>query len=96
MRIQYPAKVVSTSLQSHIVAHVTCLALSLLQAFPGAGNIVRSAGTGAGFVFKTSAIPLAIFTLNQCSAVAPHIHPNSAETLFVLEGRSWVVVLVGT
>lgn len=61
-----------------------------LQAFPDAGSIVRSAGAGAGFVFKTSAIPLAIFTLNQCSAVAPHIHPNAAETLFVLEGRCLV------
>ncbi len=58
-----------------------------LQAFDGIGSIVRSAGEGAGAVFRTSAIPLAIFTLNRCTAVAPHIHPNSAETLFVLQGK---------
>jgi hypothetical protein len=55
--------------------------------FPNAGSIQRSATAGAGAFFKDSAIPLAIFTLNQCTAVAPHIHPNAMETLFVLEGE---------
>lgn len=56
------------------------------QNFP-AGSIQRSAGAGAGKFFASSAIPLAIFTLNKCAAVAPHIHPNAAETLFVLQGE---------
>lgn len=38
-------------------------------------------------MFKTSAIPLAQFELNKCTAVAPHIHPNAAETIVVLEGE---------
>lgn len=64
------------------------LPLSLqTQNFP-AGSILRSAGAGAGKFFASSAIPLAIFTLNKCAAVAPHIHPNAAETLFVLQGET--------
>ncbi|EFN58471.1 hypothetical protein CHLNCDRAFT_140484 [Chlorella variabilis] len=57
------------------------------QSFPGAGSIKRSGGAGAGAVFKSSAIPLALFTLNRCTAVAVHVHPNSAETLFVTQGK---------
>lgn len=55
--------------------------------FRDVGSIVRSGTDGAGKFFKSSAIPLAIFTLNKCKAVAPHIHPNAAETLFVLKGK---------
>lgn len=51
------------------------------------GSIVQSRGEGAGQVFSTSALPLTIFTLNKCVAVAPHIHPNAAETIFVLKGK---------
>jgi hypothetical protein len=57
------------------------------QFSPNLGKISRSAGTGAGLLFKDSAIPLAIFTLEKCTAVSPHIHPNGAETIFVLEGE---------
>jgi hypothetical protein len=65
--------------------------LLLLQAgqtttVSGVGSILRSGGVGAGAIFKTSAIPLAIFSLNRCCAVAPHVHPNAAETLFVIQG----------
>ncbi|KAI3432269.1 hypothetical protein D9Q98_003829 [Chlorella vulgaris] len=58
-----------------------------LQTFTGAGSIKRSAGAGAGLFFKSSAIPLAQFSLNRCTAVAVHVHPNSAETLFVTAGK---------
>ncbi|WP_289461104.1 hypothetical protein, partial [Klebsiella pneumoniae] len=43
--------------------------------FPGAGTIRRSAGAGAGAFFASSAIPLAIFSVNRCCAVAVHVHP---------------------
>jgi hypothetical protein len=60
--------------------------LCAAQAQPG-GTIRRSGLAGAGAAFRTSAIPLTIFELNKCTAVAPHIHPNGAETIFVLEGE---------
>jgi uncharacterized RmlC-like cupin family protein len=45
------------------------------------------ATTGAGAFFRASAIPMAIFTMKECSAVSVHIHPNAAETIFVLAGE---------
>jgi hypothetical protein len=53
---------------------------------PKLGSVVRSFNSGAGRFFRTSHIPLAIFTLEKCRAVATHIHPNGAEELFVLKG----------
>ena len=56
------------------------------QVVKDVGSVVRSGLEGAGKIFQTSAVPLAIFTLNKCTAVAPHIHPNGAETLFLIKG----------
>ncbi len=58
------------------------------------GTIRRSGLAGAGAFFKASAIPLAIFELKKCSAVAPHVHPDGAETIFVLQG-GWRVTRCG-
>jgi quercetin dioxygenase-like cupin family protein len=55
--------------------------------FPGRGSITGSGAVGAGAVFNTSRIPLTIFELERCASVAPHIHPNGAETVFALEGK---------
>lgn len=57
------------------------------QVIKDVGSVVRSGLEGAGKVFQTSALPLTIFNLNKCTAVAPHIHPNGAEIVFVLQGE---------
>jgi quercetin dioxygenase-like cupin family protein len=58
-----------------------------LQNFPNRGSITGSNAVGAGAFYNTSRVPLAIFALEKCTSVAPHIHPNAAETVFVLEGK---------
>jgi hypothetical protein len=78
-----------------MILHQLQQVLAQPQNFPGRGSITGSGAVGAGSFYSTSRIPLAIFQLNKCTSVAPHIHPNGAETVFALKGTLRVVQFRG-